>query len=68
MIGLMRLKELMLINLMNHVNSICNDDYFLKVNFRFQPRARDAHHDLMEKASMILFLLEETTTEFMFGI
>ena len=46
----MRLKELMLINLMNHVNSICNDDYFLKVNFRFQPRARDAHHDLMEKA------------------
>ena len=45
--------------------------YFLKVNFRFQPKACNGCHDLMQKAMSFMmlqfFLLKEMVTELIFG-
>ena len=51
MTGLVCLKEVMLIKPMNHVRIfICNYYYFLETSFRFQTKARNDCHDLMQKA------------------
>ena len=49
MVGLICLKELMLTKPKSHAG-VCNDYYFLKVNFRFQPKTCNGCHDLMQKA------------------
>ena len=51
MTGLVCLKEVMLIKPMNHVRIfICNYYYFLETSFRFQTKAYNDCHDLMQKA------------------
>ena len=48
--GLMCLKEFMLIKLMACMSILCYHWYFLKVNFRFQPKVCDGYYYLMHKA------------------
>ena len=51
---------------------ICSYYYFFEVNFRFQPKACNGCHDLMQKPSVLmalqLFLLKEMKIEFIFDI
>ena len=50
MIELMSLKELMFIKPVNHIKVYYLHFYFLKLNFRFQSKACNGCHDLMQKA------------------
>ena len=52
--------------------NICHYGYFLDKNFNYEPHLCNGCHDLMSKAmsfnDVILYLLKEIITEFIFGI
>ena len=65
-------KELMLIKQMHQKNDICHYWYFKNVVFRYEPYLCNGGDDLMQKATvlmmLLLFMLKEVLTEFIFGI
>ena len=66
---LMYLKEWMLTKPMVLASTIGHYWYFLKTNFRFQPKVCNGCHDLMQKVLLILqlLLLQEMIRELNFG-
>ena len=51
MVGLICLKELILIKPKSHAVALFENIFFLLVNFFFQPKTCDGCHDLIEKTA-----------------
>ena len=62
----------MLIKQMHQKNDICHYWYFKNVVFKYEPYLCNGGDDLMQKATvlmmLLLFMLKEVLTEFIFGI
>ena len=57
---------------MHQKNDICHYWYFKNVVFKYEPYLCNGGDDLMQKATvlmmLLLFMLKEVLTEFIFGI